>query len=132
MTTTRVVRLSSPRWEIARRVHIAKTRWTRLRGLLARPPLGPGEGLLIVPCRAVHTWGMRYPIDVAFLDADGRVVAAYHRVEPGRRTPWHGEAHQALELPAGTLARTWTEPGDLLVCSPDQVSSLPAVAEAGA
>lgn len=99
------------------RVGVADRWWLRLRGLLGRPPLAGGEGLLIEPCRAVHMLGMGYAIDVAFLSPDGAVVALYHALAPGGRTRWHREARKALELPAGTLAASETREGDLILCS---------------
>lgn len=99
---------------IATRVGIADGFWLRAKGLLGRVPLGAGEGLLLNPCRAVHTMGMHYPIDVAFLDEGGTVVATYHRLRPNRRTAWHGGAAWALELPAGTLEETATATGHQL------------------
>lgn len=104
------------------RVILADRWWLRLRGLLLRPPLRPGEGLLLAPCRAVHMAGMRYPIDVAFLSADGEVVALYPRLEPGARTAWHRTARSALELPAGTFAATGTTVGDIVLCSEQESS----------
>lgn len=99
---------------VAQRVGVADRFWLRARGLLGRSPLEGGEGLLIGPCRAVHTMGMRYPIDVAFLDQGGTVVATYQKLEPNRRTGYHGEAAWALELPAGTLDETATITGHRL------------------
>ena len=99
---------------LARRVGLADRFWLRARGLLGRMPLEGDEGLLIGPCRAVHTLGMRYPIDVAFLDEGGTVVATYPGLVPNRRTSWHGEAAWALELPAGTLDETSTTTGHRL------------------
>lgn len=96
------------------RVGLANGLWTRLRGLIGRPPLEPGEGLMIVPCRGVHMYGMRYPIDVAFAEPGGEVVALYRGLAPGARTKWHGEARLAVELPMGTLADTDTRLGDRL------------------
>ena len=96
---------------IAARVGLADRFWLRARGLLGRPRLERDEGLLIRPCRAVHTLGMGYPIDVAFLDGQGTVVATYPRLRPNSRTPWHASATCALELMAGTLERTATAPG---------------------
>jgi uncharacterized membrane protein (UPF0127 family) len=87
---------------------------TRLRGLLGRPALGAGEGLILTPCRAVHMLGMRYPIDVAFLDPTGVVVAIYPGLGPGAGTFWHRNARHALELPTGTLAASGTVVGDRL------------------
>ena len=58
--------------------------------------------------------GMRYALDVAFLDREGRVVAAYPDLAPGGRTKYHREAWAALELAPGTLARTGTRVGHRL------------------
>jgi hypothetical protein len=99
------------------RIGLADRWWGRLRGLLGRPGLEPGEGLILRPCRAVHMAGMRFPLDVAFLDRRGGVVAAYQTLAPGRRTGWHRAAVEALELPAGTLAATGTVVGDIIVCT---------------
>jgi uncharacterized membrane protein (UPF0127 family) len=96
--------------------------WRRLLGLLGREPLSQGEGLLLRPCRAVHMIGMSQSLDVAFLDASGRVVAVYPGLPPGSRTSWHGRARDALELPPGTLAATGTIEGDTIVCSGEEIS----------
>jgi len=58
--------------------------------------------------------GMRFPLDVAFLDASDRVVARYSRLSPGARMRWHRRARAALELPAGTLDETGTMEGDVV------------------
>lgn len=102
-------------------ISVADRWWQRLRGLLGRSPLSAGAGLLLQPCRAVHMFGMRYAVDVAFLDRRGSVVAVYHRLAPGQRSRWHKGAAYALELPAGTLAMTGTREGDKLawdLCDP--------------
>ncbi|HEU4829254.1 MAG TPA: DUF192 domain-containing protein [Gemmatimonadales bacterium] len=99
------------------RVGVADRWWLRLRGLSGRKSLEAGEGLLLDPCRAVHMFGMRFPIDVAFLSRDGSVVAVYPALAPGARTQYHRAARSALELPAGTLAATGTMPGDRIHCS---------------
>jgi uncharacterized membrane protein (UPF0127 family) len=97
---------------LAEHAQLAERFWQRARGLLGRPPLTPGEGLILRPCKAVHTWGMGYPIDVAFLDRGGQVVASYDNVGPNRRTAWHRRADCALELPAGSLSRAAVAVGD--------------------
>ena len=101
------------------RIGVADRWWLRLRGLLGRPGVPAGEGLLLDPCRAVHMLGMRFPLDVAFLDAEGAVVAVYHALAPGARTSWHRTAATALELPAGTLKQSGTGVGDTIVCTPE-------------
>ncbi len=97
---------------LADRARVAERFWQRARGLLGRPLLAEGEGLVIRPCKAVHTWGMGQPIDVAFLDPGGRVVASYEALAPNRRTPWHARAACAVELPAGSLERAAVGLGD--------------------
>ncbi len=99
------------------RIGLADRWWPRLKGLLGRERLDPGEGLLLRPCRAVHMLGMRLTLDVVFLDPSGRAVALYPGLGPGARTRWHRAARDALELPAGTLAGTGTREGDTIVCS---------------
>jgi len=108
--------------ELGGRIGLADRWWLRARGLLGRPDLPAGEGLLLRPCRAVHMLGMTFPLDVAFLDSDGVVVALYRRLGPGARTRWHRHALAALELPAGTLAATGTVEGDIIVCSAEESS----------
>lgn len=90
---------------------VADSWWPRFRGLLARPPLGEGDGLLLLECASVHTVGMSYPIDVAFLDAKGTVVRSVSELRPCRVGLGGPEAVHALELPAGRLRQTATVPG---------------------
>ncbi len=89
---------------LAERADVAASSWRRMRGLLGRPPLAAGEGLLIVPCQGVHTLGMAYPIDVVHLDRDGVVRKVLRAIKPWRLGPlvWRGKI--VLELPAGGAA----------------------------
>jgi len=96
------------------KVRTARTFLSRLVGLLGTAAIAEGEGLWIVPCRSVHTLGMRYPIDVAFLDAQGVVVGILEGLPPNRVGRVFRDARAALELRAGTLAATGTAPGDRL------------------
>ena len=105
MTHLRAVDETSGR-VIAERVRRAATHWTRLRGLLGTRTLLEGDGLWITPCRQVHTVGMRYAIDVVFLDAAQRVVETARALAPGRVSPRVVAATSVLELPAGTVDRT--------------------------
>jgi uncharacterized membrane protein (UPF0127 family) len=106
-------------------VAVADRWWLRLRGLLGRPPLAQGEGMLLRPCKAVHMAGMAMPLDVGFLDADGRLIALYPELPPRARTGWHRGARQALELPAGTFAATGTGVGDLLETTTSALGTTP-------
>jgi hypothetical protein len=60
---------------------------------------------------------MSFPLDVAFLDDHGVIVASYRALAPGSRTRWHRDAVEALELPAGTLDATGSVEGDTIVCT---------------
>lgn len=94
----------------------AETFLARLRGLLFRPPPGPGEGLLLVPCASVHTAFMRTPIDVVFLDRTGRIRRIVPRLAPWRAAASVG-AYQTLELAAGEAARLGLQAGQSLARS---------------
>jgi uncharacterized membrane protein (UPF0127 family) len=96
---------------VASSVAVADSFLSRLRGLLARPPMSKEQGLLLLECGSVHTVGMGYPIDVAFLDAEGRVVRNVVDLGPWRFGMGGAGAVHALELPAGRLRETGTVPG---------------------
>ena len=82
---------------------LALSPWRRTRGLLARPPLGSGEAMLLRPCRAIHTCFMGFPIDVLFLTARGEIGAIIEQMVPWRFSPYIAGAVAVLELPAGAL-----------------------------
>lgn len=92
---------------------VADTSSTRRTGLLKHTGLAPGDGLWIVPCESVHSFFMKFTIDVLYLDRKHKVK----KVRP-EMVPWRVSAcltaHSVLELPAGTIARTGTVPGDQL------------------
>ncbi len=97
------------------KIELAETAWARARGLLGRAALAEGEGLLIARCNAIHMFFMRFAIDVAFIDDGDRVVQVIHAIRPWRATRFYPKATAALELPAGTLERCQTQPGDQLL-----------------
>lgn len=83
---------------------ILATRLTdRMRGLLFRPPLHNGQAMLILPCSSVHTFGMRYAIDLIFLNKNWRIRKLVHMLKPCR-IAWAPGAHMVVEMAAGTLA----------------------------
>ena len=87
---------------------------SRRTGLLGRDGLPDGHALVIAPTFAIHTFFMRFPIDVAFVTRDGAVVGVRHTVKPWRMAAAMG-AYAAVELPAGTLAVSDTGRGDTLI-----------------
>ena len=110
-----VARNVSTNTVIADRVGVAATRAARAVGLLSRNGFEPGEALWIVPSRGVHTWGMRFPIDVLALDETGQVIDCVSNLRPWRvRLPRRGTAG-VLELPAGTLAASRTSIGHQVI-----------------
>jgi hypothetical protein len=84
---------------------------TRRKGLLGRDGLGPGEGLWIVPCESVHTFFMRFAIDLVYLDRKHCVRKVRHAVGAWRLSACLS-AHSVIELPAGTAEATLTQKGD--------------------
>ena len=87
----------------------------RRRGLLGRDGLEHGHALVIAPCNAVHTWFMRFAIDIAFAARDGRVVKLRRGVRPWRMA-FAVRAFATIEFPTGALDRTRI--GDMLVLRP--------------
>jgi len=96
-------------------VAVADTSLRRMAGLLGRTGLEPGTGMLITPSQAVHTVGMRFPIDIVFVDRNGRVVHTQSALPPNRVTGLHWRARCVLELPSGAIAQTGTVVGDELL-----------------
>jgi uncharacterized membrane protein (UPF0127 family) len=85
----------------------------RNKGLLGREGLCSGEGLWIIPCEAVHTFWMRFPIDLVYLDSKKQIRKLVSAVPPWRLSAclW---ARSVLELPPGTIQKTQTQRGDIL------------------
>jgi uncharacterized membrane protein (UPF0127 family) len=98
---------------VADAAEVASTSAKRRKGLLSHEALLPGQGLWIVPCEAIHTFGMKFPIDIVYLDRKRRVRKTRVNMVPGRISMCL-LAHSVLELPAGTIARTNTQTGDQL------------------
>jgi uncharacterized membrane protein (UPF0127 family) len=105
---------------LGERIGIAETSLSRMVGLLGKPGLEPGAGLLIIPSQAVHTVAMRFAIDVVFVDRNWRVVHLRPSMAPYRLTGVHWKANFVLELPAGVISRTSTSVGDQLAIDEQQ------------
>lgn len=95
--------------------HVDKTAsmWERLRGLLGRSGLASDQGLFIEPCPSVHTFGMRFAIDVVFLDQEGTVKKVVKQLKPLRMAGCR-RAHSTLELAAGQIDTKQIKTGDVL------------------
>jgi uncharacterized protein len=98
---------------VCERCKLADRPHTRLRGLLGRRELAAGEGLLLRPSPSIHTWFMRFRIDVVFLDRDLRVLDVLPDLGPWRVAGRRG-TRAVLELASGEAARRSVRPGDTL------------------
>ena len=96
---------------LASRVEVAVSRRARRRGLLGRQRLDASAALMLVPCVAVHTAFMRFPIDVIFVNRDGRVVHLVSRLQPWR-VALAAAAHAVIELAAGVIDKRDVRVGD--------------------
>jgi hypothetical protein len=99
---------------LASAAKLATTYGERRQGLLGRSSLEEGEGLIIRPCKGVHSFGMKFPIDVAYVSNDGEILHIISPLHPNRLGPLMLRAAWILELPQGVLSRTETVPGDIL------------------
>ncbi|MGI8631258.1 MAG: DUF192 domain-containing protein [Solirubrobacterales bacterium] len=113
----RVCRLETERGVVCARCAVADTPPARLRGLLGRRALRRGTGVWLRPARSVHTWFMRFAIDVVFLDAGLRVVGICASVEPWRMAGRRA-ATSVLELAAGEADRRDLRVGDTVRAEP--------------
>jgi uncharacterized membrane protein (UPF0127 family) len=102
---------------VAHSVEVADRGPARSRGLLGRKTLSEGQGMWIVPCEAVHTFGMQFAIDLVFLDRRNVVRKVRSSVPPWRLSGCL-RARSVLELAAGTLKSMPVHPGDILQFSP--------------
>jgi uncharacterized membrane protein (UPF0127 family) len=96
---------------IADVVEVADTRATRRRGLLGRDHLPAGRALMLTPCNAIHTFRMRFPIDVAFVDKRGRVRRIVRELGPSR-IKICVQARATIEFASGQLDESLIQIGD--------------------
>lgn len=107
------IRRNDKKQTVVCRAWLARSIWQRLRGLIGRPRLKQGEGLLITPCNSVHTIGMRYALDLVFFDKNKRVLKCVAGLTPYRVAGALAARH-ALELPPGSIERAQIGVGDQL------------------
>lgn len=114
MASSARVRVVAPGGRTLAIAVVADTPVTRMVGLLRHRRLPAGEGMVLRPCSSVHTWFMRFAIDVLFVDRQLVVLRAVHDLRPFHAA-WGGwKAALAIELPAGTLRDAGVSPGDLI------------------
>jgi hypothetical protein len=103
---------------VCERCLLAEAPLTRLRGLLGRAGLEPGEGILLRPASSIHMWFMRFAIDAVFINKRQQVTKIAANLRPWRMVLWAFGARDCLELPAGTASATGTRAGDQLALTP--------------
>jgi uncharacterized protein len=96
-------------------IKIADSSLRRIVGLLGTPHLEPHSGLLIFPTQGVHTFFMKYPIDIVFINRRRQVIGTRAGLRPFRLSPIMWSAESVLELPEGVIEETRTEVGDQLI-----------------
>jgi uncharacterized membrane protein (UPF0127 family) len=105
---------------LAARGELARSFWARGRGLMGRASLPDSYALIIWPESSIHTFFMRVPIDVLFVDRSDTVVGLREAMPPSRPfagvAPWRGR--YVIEMPAGVIAATGTVLGDQLALEP--------------
>ena len=99
---------------VAAEVRMANQFFSRLIGLMGQPGLPPQEGLWIVPCADIHSCFMRFEFDAIFVDKQHKVLHLVERMKPWRISKLVRGGHAVLELPAGAVAASGTEIGDLI------------------
>lgn len=99
---------------IADAIKVADNFVTRTFGLIPKSSLKEGEGLMIKPCCSIHTFFMKFAIDVLFVNQKNEVVALYENVKPWRILPVHFSSQYVIELPAGEITKKGIEKYDAL------------------
>lgn len=99
---------------IADNIAIAESFFKRLTGLLRHKKLEAGEGMLICPCSQVHTYGMKFSIDVIFLAKDNHIIQIEQAMAPGKMSKLITNSRHVLELQAGAAAQNGLQCGDQL------------------
>jgi uncharacterized protein len=102
---------------IASHVKITKNPLERMKGLLGTKSLPQGQALVITKCQSIHMMFMTYAIDAIFIDKECRVVGLCQNIKPFYFSPIFFRADQAIEVPAGSIAATQTQVGDILSIS---------------
>lgn len=100
--------------EVADQVEVADTFFRRLVGLIPRQSLSKGHGLLITPCSVIHTFKMKFPIDVVYLDKERKVVGMEEALPPNRKGKKFKGVESVLELPTGTIKESGIKIDDRL------------------
>jgi len=95
----------------------ADTFLSRLKGLIGKSALKPGEALVITRCQSIHMLFMQFAIDAVFVGPDGHVVGCIKNIKPFRFSPVFRKSYFVIELPAGAIDASRTDLGDVVKIS---------------
>lgn len=93
---------------------LADTLLKRMRGLLGYKEIKKGQALILNPCNSIHTFFMKFPIDVLFLNKNNQVIKIIHSMKPFRLSNIYLSSILAVELPIGTIEASRTKKGDII------------------
>jgi uncharacterized protein len=96
-------------------VIMADTPLMRMRGLLGKEEFHKGQALIIRPCQSIHTFFMRFPIDVLFVDKNNKVIKTIDNLRPFRLVPVYFNSAFVIELPVGAIQQSSTSKNDTLL-----------------
>lgn len=99
---------------------LADSIFSRMKGLLGRSGLAAGQGMVLKPANSIHTVGMKFSLDVLFVDRGGTVLRVIENMSPGRAGVLVRKSVYVIEMAAGELKKTGTAVGDKLTFSPGQ------------
>jgi len=99
---------------LAKDIVIANTPFKRMKGLLGKKEFREGQALILKPCNSIHTFFLRFAIDVIFVDKHNKIIEAISHLKPFRLTCVYWLSALAIELPSGTIQSTLTCKGDTL------------------
>ncbi len=90
---------------LSENILVAETLWDRLIGLMFKKEIRGADGLMLDPCRSIHTFFMRYSLDVVFISSKNEIIKIIRDMKPWRLSWIYFRASKTLELPAGKLPK---------------------------
>lgn len=97
---------------LAEEAFVADSLFLRIKGLLGRKDIAGNQALVIKPCNAIHSFFMRFPIDVLFVDGNNRIVAVEKSFKPWRIGKLYTKAKYVVELKSGIIDKALIRVGD--------------------
>ena len=99
---------------IAQQAQLAVSLGQRMKGLLGRSELPANQALVLKPCSSIHTFFMRFPIDVLFLNKNMQIIKSIQNIPPNHLSPVLRASQMVIELPAGKISQSNTQVGDMI------------------